>query len=250
MPYSHPQPINRARALREVRHLLPGALLFAGLAGYVNAVAVGFFRTPVSHMTGAVSHLGVDLAEARGWDSLASFSIVFGFLAGAILAGMTIGARQLMPGRRYGVALAGEGLLLGLATVLLLTQHRLGLPLVAMACGLQNAMTSSYCGMLIRTTHITGTVTDIGVMIGHWIRHRQVEKWKLGFLSTVVAAFGLGGWLGAWLDLRFGPACLAIAAAGCVAAGAALWWAVATGRLSPVQLTDNEEPRTASFPNL
>ena len=79
MPYSHPQPINRAQALREVRHLLPGALLFAGLAGYVNAVAVGFFRTPVSHMTGAVSHLGVDLAEARGWDSLASFSIGLGF---------------------------------------------------------------------------------------------------------------------------------------------------------------------------
>ena len=88
MPYSHPQPINRAQALREVRHLLPGALLFAGLAGYVNAVAVGFFRTPVSHMTGAVSHLGVDLAEARGWDSLASFSIVLGFLAGAVVAGM------------------------------------------------------------------------------------------------------------------------------------------------------------------
>lgn len=249
MPYSHPQPINRAQALREVRHLLPGALLFAGLAGYVNAVAVGFFRTPVSHMTGAVSHLGVDLAEARGWDSLASFSIVLGFLAGAVVAGMAIGSKKLMPGRRYGVTLAGEGVLLGVATVLLLARHRFGLPLVAMACGLQNAMTSSYCGLLIRSTHITGTMTDIGVMIGHWLRHRRVEKWKLGFLSAVVVAFGTGGCLGAWLDLRFGPVCLVVAAAGCVVAGGLFWLAVEQGWLRrPVPLAG--QPTTASFPNI
>jgi len=248
MPYSHPQWINRATALREVRHLLPGALLFAGLAGYVNAVAVGFFSTPVSHMTGAVSHLGVDVAEARGWDSLASFSIVLGFLAGAVAAGMTIGAKKLMPGRRYGVALICEGLLLGVATWLLLERHRLGLPLVAMACGLQNAMTSSYCGLLIRSTHITGTVTDIGVMLGHWIRHRRVEKWKLAFLSSVVGAFGVGGWLGASLDLRFGPACLAVAASGCVVAGIALWLAIENGWMRRPELVP--EPRSASFPGL
>jgi uncharacterized membrane protein YoaK (UPF0700 family) len=249
MPYSHPQPINRANALREVRHLLPGALVFAGLGGYVNAVALGFFLTPVSHMTGAISHLGVDLAEGRAADAFASASIVVGFVIGAVLAGMTIGARKLMPGRRYGAALIAEGVLLGVATVLLLGRHRLGLPLVAVACGLQNAMTSSYCGLLIRSTHVTGTVTDIGVMIGHWIRHRKIETWKLGFLSAVVLAFGTGGFLGAWLDLRFGPRCLAVAAVGCVVAGVGLWIAVRRGWLRPPAVAGTG-PRTASFPNL
>ncbi|MBC8011988.1 MAG: DUF1275 domain-containing protein [Burkholderiales bacterium] len=249
MPYSHPQPINRANALREVRHLLPGALVFAGLGGYVNAVALGFFLTPVSHMTGAISHLGVDLAEGRGADAFASVSIVVGFVIGAILAGMTIGARKLMPGRRYGAALIAEGLLLGGATVLLLGRHRLGLPLVAVACGLQNAMTSSYCGLLIRSTHVTGTVTDIGVMIGHWIRHRKIETWKLGFLSAVVLAFGTGGFFGAWLDLRFGPRCLAVGSVGCVVAGVGLWIAVRRGWLRPAAVAGSG-PRTASFPNL
>lgn len=231
MPYSHPQPINRARAFQEIGHLLPGAVLFAGLGGYVNAVALGFFKTPVSHMTGAISHLGVDLAEARGWDSLSSLAIVFGFLIGAVVAGIAIGSRRLMPGRRYGAALACEGGLLGLATWLILEEHRLGLPLVAMACGLQNAMTSSYCGLLIRTTHITGTMTDIGVMIGHWIGHREIARWKLGFLTALAVAFGIGGWLGAWLDLKYGPLCLALAAVGCVGAGAAVWFSVERGWL-------------------
>lgn len=249
MPYSHPQPINRARALQEVGHLLPGALLFAGLGGYVNAVALGFFKTPVSHMTGAISHLGVDVAEARGWDSLSSLAIVVGFMAGAVVAGVAIGSKRLMPGRRYGVALAGEGALLGVATWLLLAEHRLGLPLVAMACGLQNAMTSSYCGLLIRTTHITGTMTDIGVMVGHWIRHREITRWKLGFLSAVAVAFGVGGWLGAWLDLRYGPLCLAVAAVGCVGAGVALWFSIERGWLRRGAVVV-ETPRTASFPDL
>ncbi len=249
MPYSHPQPINRARALREVGHLLPGALLFAGLAGYVNAIAVGFFKTPVSHMTGAISHLGVDVARARGWDSLSSMAIVLGFLVGAMSAGMMIGSRRLMPGRRYGVALFCEGLLLGLATWLLLTGHRLGLPLVAAACGLQNAMTSSYCGLLIRTTHITGTMTDIGVMIGHWVRHREVERWKLGFLSAVALAFGVGGWLGAWLELRHGPLCLAAAAIGCAGAGVALWFSIERGWLRRGAAAA-VPPKTASFPDI
>lgn len=230
---------------------MPGALAFAGLGGYVNAVSLGFFRTPVSHMTGAISHLGVNLAEARGWDSLSSFGIVLGFMSGAVVAGVAIGSKRLMPGRRYGVALAGEGALLAAATWLLLTGHRMGLPLVAMACGLQNAMTSSYCGLLIRTTHITGTMTDIGVMIGHWIRHREVTRWKLGFLAAVAGAFGVGGWLGAWMDLRFGPICLSAAALGCMGAGAGLWFSIEKGWLRrEAQRVAEQRPKTASFPNL
>ncbi len=235
MPYSHPQPIDRSRALRDIGHLLPGAVLFAGLAGYVNAVALGFFKTPASHMSGAVSHWGEDLASGRMADAGASLAIMAGFGVGALVGGLAIGARKLVPGRRYGVALIGQGVLLGLATVLLMRSHRLGLPLVAASCGLQNAMTSSYCGLLIRTTHVTGMVTDIGVMLGHWLRHRSIERWKLGFLSALVLAFGLGGWLGAWADLRFGPTCLGVAALGCVVAGAVFWAVVRRGWLVPPQ---------------
>ena len=229
MPYSHPQPLDRAAAFRQVRHLVPGTAALAALAGYVNSVVLGFFRTPVSHMTGAVSHLAIDLADGRAADSVASVSIVLGFVCGAVVSGTLVGAFKLIPNRTYGLAMMLEGVLLAVATALLIAKHRLGLPAVAMACGLQNAMTSSYCGLMIRTTHVTGTVTDIGVMIGHWIRHRNIDQAKLGFAAMVIVAFGCGGWAGALADARFGPQCLSLASVGCLGAGAIFWWVARDG---------------------
>src|SRR4051794_3139873 len=88
-----------------------------------------------------------------------------------------------------------------LAALLLLRKSAGGPMLAATACGLQNAMSSSYCGLMIRTTHVSGVVTDLGVMIGHWLRHRRIALWKLKFLVALLLAFGVGGIGGASLDL-------------------------------------------------
>lgn len=206
------------KILRKFRHLLPGAAAMAGVAGYVNSVVLGFFRTPVSHMTGAVSRTGVDLAEHQG-DVAANLMIIGGFLLGAVIAGLLVGAKKLTPNRRFGIALALEGVLLGLATYLLLHERRLGLPAAALACGLQNAIGSSYCGLQIRTTHITGMVTDLGTMIGQWIRHRWVDRWKFVFFLVVFFAFGLGGYVGAVADGKYGPLALTLPAVAVFLAG-------------------------------
>lgn len=248
MPYSHPQPLEKSDALRRIHHLLPGALVLAGAAGFINSVVLGFFRTPVSHMTGAVSHLGMDLASGRYSDAVASFSIMAGFVVGALAAGLMVGAWKLIPGRRYGVALVVQGILLGFASALLVKKNQLGLPLASAACGLQNAMSSSYCGLMIRTTHVTGTVTDIGVMLGHWLRHRQIQVWKLWFLVRLALAFGVGGWLGAVAELKYGPAALWVSSVGCSIAGAVFWFVTHQGLVELMQSAEPQPPRTSSFP--
>lgn len=251
MPYSHPQPVDRQTVFRQVRHLLPGALLLTATAGFINAVVLGFFRTPVSHMTGAISHFGLDLANSRENDAWASGSIVVGFVAGSILAGMIVGAQKLVPGRRYGVAMLIEGGLLGVATALFILKLRFGLPLVAMACGLQNAMSSSYCGLVIRTTHVTGLVTDIGVLIGHWIRHRQVDLWKLRFFIMAFLSFALGGLLGALADRWVGPWSLALPATGMTLAGGIFWFITHRGVVDLLQdAMPPTPPRTGMFPGM
>jgi uncharacterized membrane protein YoaK (UPF0700 family) len=222
MPYSHPQELTREEALGRIRHLLPGALAFAGTAGFINSIALGVFGSPVSHMTGAVSYLGIEFAGGHSRAAAATLSIILAFMIGAGLAGFIVGAENLAPGRRYGLALCGEGGLLVLAMFLLVSGRSVGVALIAMACGLQNATTSSYCGLMIRTTHVTGTVTDIGVMLGHWLRHRRIERRKLLFMVGLVAAFGAGVWLGALADGRWGSASLAIAAVGCLLAGGSI----------------------------
>lgn len=231
-----------------VRYLIPGAILLAGNAGFINAVGLGFFHSPISHMSGAVSHLGLDVAQVQWADARATFSIVAGFLIGALLSGILIGAWRLIPGRQYGTALMVEGFLLALATWLMAGGSRWALPLASTALGLQNAMASSYCGFMIRTTHITGTVTDIGVMLGHWIRHRKVDHWKLRFLFTLFGSFAVGGYLGALADRRFGPMVLSLPAALTSVSGMIYWFAYHRGLVDLMADAHPILPATSSFP--
>jgi uncharacterized membrane protein YoaK (UPF0700 family) len=60
---------------------------------------------------------------------------------------------------------------------------------LALACGLQNAMCTTWSGAVVRTTHFTGTITDTGLVIGHWLRNKlnlkepnepeTADTWKL-----------------------------------------------------------------------
>lgn len=227
MPYRVPPALDRERVLRHVAHVLPVAVVLAGVAGYVNAVALDFIATPVSHMSGAVSHLGVNLGEGRMGGALAALMIIGGFLLGAVLSGMLVGASPLGPGRRYSVALALEAVLIGVGVVVLRPDSVWGVPGLAMACGLQNATTSSYCGMGIRTTHVTGTMTDLGVMVGHWLRHRSLDRRKFRFIAGMALGFGGGAVAGAWSVVHLGPSCLLGPAVVCAAAAAVLWWSSA-----------------------
>jgi uncharacterized membrane protein YoaK (UPF0700 family) len=250
MPYSHPQPISPKEAFRKVRHLVPGALALALVAGFVNSVALAIFHSPVSHMSGTVSHLGIDLAGGRWADALGSAGIVCGFVFGALFAGVMVGAWRLIPGRAYGVVMAVEGVALGLAGVLLHQGFQWsGVAMVALACGLQNAMSSSYCGLMIRTTHVTGTVTDIGVMLGHWLRHRQIQGYKLAFLCGLFLAFGVGGWAGALAQVGFGSKVLFVPAGMMFIAGVVFWFITHTGVVDLMQGAEAHPPQTGSIPD-
>lgn len=195
-----------------------GALL-AGTAGFVNVVLLEIYHVPVSHMSGAVSRLAVDLTTGQGEDLPGALAIFCAFLAGAVLSGLVIGSVRVQPGRRYGVAMMIEGGLLALASLLLMTGRNIGIPIAAMACGLQNGMASSYCGLILRTTHVTGLVTDIGVMLGQGLRYRRMEVWKLILLVTLLSGFFFGGLLGGWLYARGGIAAMLLTAAGVTVAG-------------------------------
>jgi len=94
------------------------------------------------------------------------------------------------------------------ATLLLKSGRRMGLPAAALACGLQ-----------IRTTHVTGMVTDLGMLIGHWIRRQPADRRKFALYTLVFLAFGAGGDLGAVAHDHFSTYALLLPAIGCVVAG-------------------------------
>jgi uncharacterized membrane protein YoaK (UPF0700 family) len=107
-----------------------------------------------------------------------------------------IRAGSLRLGRRYGVALALESAALLLAVYFLRRGANLGDYLAAMACGLQNAMVTTYSGSTMRTTHITGMVTDLGIACGHLLRGSAVDWFRFRIYGVLFLGFFAGGLIG------------------------------------------------------
>ena len=198
---------------KTTRFVLISASLLAALAGYINTLFLSLYLLPVSHLSGTLSRFSLDISK-NDWSDLSQISgIIVGFLFGAMLSGLIIGNSTLQLGRRYGVVLVLEGLFLALSAWLLHLVPLLAVSLASLACGIQNGMASNYRGMIIRTTHVTGVITDLGVLLGRWVRHKKVDTWQFALLVLTLFAFLVGGLLGAVMTKLF--------------AGNALWFASA-----------------------
>jgi uncharacterized membrane protein YoaK (UPF0700 family) len=198
-----------------------GGLIFTLTAGFVNAIGfLGVHHHGLSHVSGQATLVGIRLAEGDLSEALGGVLVAAWFFIGAVLSGIIIQRAELSrKGRRYGVAMIAEGSLLGIATYMLVNGNERGEYLAAMACGLQNAMATTYSGAILRTTHMTGVVTDLGIMLGHWVRREPLELARMQLLAILLSGFITGGTLGAFAFIRLGTwsllvPCLAMVVAG------------------------------------
>jgi uncharacterized membrane protein YoaK (UPF0700 family) len=191
--------------------LLGMALTF--VAGAINAggfLAVGQYT---SHMSGILSamadHAALGLLGLAGL-GLAAF---LPFVAGAACSAMLINwGRRHHLGGRYAMPLMLEAfLLLGFGILGGLTHPSpafatLAVPLLCFIIGLQNATVTKISGARMRTTHVTGIVTDIGIELGkllYWNRNPDnpdrvlADRPKLRLLALLLASFFIGGVTGA-----------------------------------------------------
>ena len=191
-----------------------GAGSLACVAGMVNVVGyLGFEHQAVTHLTGTTSLFGAALASGDTRAALHLLGVAAAFLAGAALSGMIIQDSTLLLGRRYGVALTIEAILLVLAVPLFERQQIAGALMAAMACGLQNAMATTYSGAVVRTTHLSGMFTDLGIGLGHALRGLPLQKRRLLLCGLIISCFLAGGIAGALLFARISYAALYIPAA-------------------------------------
>nr|WP_238486432.1 YoaK family protein [Motilimonas eburnea] len=173
--------------------------MLALLAGCVNAIGLlGFDHQAVSHLSGSVTQFGVGLFTLNPV-TLHLFWVIVSFLVGAMISGVLIENTALKLGRHYGSALLIEGGLLILAMLALQYGSNWGHYFASAACGLQNALITTYSGAVVRTTHVTGVFTDLGLMIGARLRGQAFDKRKAILFSIIIVGFVLGGVLGAAL---------------------------------------------------
>jgi uncharacterized membrane protein YoaK (UPF0700 family) len=219
---THKQPITGVHTLANGAQpwLYIGGAALAGVAGYVNAACILVTTTTVAHLSGAVSNVAVDLVmPERSAEAWKFFIILVGFFLGATTSGAVVGAATLAPGRRYGVALMVEGVALVLGAKNIATDPIFAIGSLAFAMGLQNAIATMYRGLVLRTTHVTGIVTDLGVMVGHMVRRERVAPWRFVLLLSLGVGFALGGVAGAILFRLMGAKSLWLPAIGTLFGG-------------------------------
>jgi uncharacterized membrane protein YoaK (UPF0700 family) len=164
-------------------------------------------------MTGIVSSLANDMALGRSLLALVAIGALVAFITGAMTTAIAVNwARRHQLRSRFAIPLLLEAVLLlvfGLLGGVLAGYTALVVPVtVLLLCylmGLQNAVITKVSKAEIRTTHVTGLVTDIGIELGRLV---YVNRADLGEpvranrerLAVHVLLFGCflgGGLLGA-----------------------------------------------------
>lgn len=213
MPMHYLRALTSAHRTDISNRRLGRALAF--VAGAVNAG--GFFAVGqyTSHMSGIVSALADNAALGDMGLVLAGAASLFAFFLGAATSAILINwGRRRGAHSRYALPLMVESALLLVFGLMgsRLAEHGHLPATVALLCfvmGLQNAIVTKVSRAEIRTTHVTGLVTDIGIELGklfYWNVDSAgtagekvvADRNRLSLLCSLLGAFLLGGLVGAF----------------------------------------------------
>jgi uncharacterized membrane protein YoaK (UPF0700 family) len=176
-----------------------GGGLLAFCAGTINVIALlGFAHKAATHITGIVSLFSIGFMEGKSEETAQTLTMLISFFMGAVISGLIIRDGHLRMGRRYGGALSIESIMLLLATYGFVHRHVWGEYFACMAAGLQNAMASTYSGTIVRTTHLTGILTDLGGLFGNRLVGVPVDNRRVKLLSGILFSFLSGGLFGVY----------------------------------------------------
>lgn len=215
----------------------------ATLAGFVNSGGFLLIGSFTSHVTGNLGRFSIDIAEGNLAAAFLAFLLVLSFFAGSFGASLIIeGSTQRMP-EAYGLALLAQGLLLtSFVTITNLASSRsphlldAQAAILCAAMGMQNSLVTRLSGAVVRTTHLTGIVTDLGIEAARWYRWHRAQmglpplfkgrvtpekprKEQAFLLLTIMVAFAFGALLGAALTLRASRWAMVVPAAATLTAG-------------------------------
>ena len=193
------------------------------VAGAVDSSTFSIARRSTSHMSGQAVTAMSGVAGGRDEMALIAGATVASFAAGATACGFFVACRgDRSEAKTLGLLLAAEAVVVASAGVVLLYAAAVGrtgtpaLLALAFSMGLQNAASSRLSGDRVRTTHVTGVVTDVGDGLGRVAldalrpgsSRTAGDPARLARSSSLLAGFVLGALLGTALFLRLGAGCV------------------------------------------
>ncbi|WP_156839104.1 YoaK family protein [Novosphingobium aquimarinum] len=202
------------------------AFALAAVAGGLNAAAfheVGFFS---ANMTGNVSALSSLLAMGQWRQGLGYLAIVLSFIIGSLVSTLAInsGLRRRIGTIYARVILIEAALLAALGLARMALDRSAGVPMLivglAFLMGQQNAIVTHISNARVRTTHVSGMATDIGIGLARMLdilrgkadpaEHGEIMT-RLSLHTGTVLSFLLGGIAGVLAWRIVGDLCFVIA---------------------------------------
>lgn len=199
---------------RTLKHNLRIASLLSFVAGIVNVAGFLAVQQLTTNVTGHFAFFVEEIYSLNVWRGIVYFLFVFFFFFGSFISGLLI---EFISRRNerfvYVIPITIEASLLlfvGLTgDYLLLESPNMVAYVLLFAMGLQNALVTMISNSAVRTTHLTGLFTDLGIELSQLLFYKSADYKKRLISSielrfTIIVCFFAGGILSAlfYSDLR------------------------------------------------
>ncbi|KAB7898911.1 DUF1275 domain-containing protein [Rouxiella sp. S1S-2] len=195
------------------------ALVLATTAGILNAMALGAFGIFPSHMSGNTSQLSSEVSNTDLSDVLFLAAMIGAFVIGSVtsrllaISGLKNNIRTI-----YSIILLLEGILLVLVSLFETYYYSYGnsheiIIFLGFLMGVHNSTSTQLSSGRVRSTHITGTLTDIGIALASVMasllrrdpsKQVKVQRSQLITHLVTLSSFLIGGIAGLLLFKQFG----------------------------------------------
>lgn len=199
---------------RTPQHNLRLATLLGLTAGFVNAAGFLGFAVLTTNVTGHVALFAerVALQDWRTAQVVALWMILF--LAGAFISSLIISFTNRNQRSSYLIPILIEISILLFSALYgdkydgTIVSKEVFAGSLLFAMGLQNSLVSMISGSVVRTTHLTGTFTDLGIELAQIInkntRDRATLKSKIKLRLFIIFFFMAGAIFGAYFFYHIG----------------------------------------------
>lgn len=191
---------------RTIKHNLRIASLLSFVAGIVNVAGFLAVQRLTTNVTGHFAYLIDEVFKLQLWNGFIYFLYIFCFFLGSFFSSlMTELISKNNNKLSHSIPIFIESLILlssaFFGNYLILENPNLLAFILLFAMGLQNSLVTSISNATVRTTHLTGLFTDLGIELSQLFFYKQKEQ-RIKLLSsiklrlTIISFFFFGGIIG------------------------------------------------------
>lgn len=191
---------------RTLQHNLRIASLLSFVAGIVNVAGFLAVQRLTTNVTGHFAFFVDEIFKLNFWQGFIYFLYIFFFLLGSFVSNFIVEMVSKISDRLiYIIPIIIESLILFFVALfgqfLILRNPNLLAFSLLFAMGLQNSLVTTISNATVRTTHLTGLFTDLGIELSQLFFYKLKDQKDKLYSSiklrlTIISFFFLGGLIG------------------------------------------------------